>query len=894
MGSINDKGRSAFRDFNTDGVPASGAHEPAKPEIRDAWEATDAALTAIATVIATGKAYATKALMDADLTPAAGTLAAVYNDSDDALNGFYVKSGGTGTGSWLTTNIGFPASFAGDLSALIAEVALKAYTSDLTAPTGASIVRYLRSSTAVARTVESRLRDTASAKDFGAIGDGANHPLSGVTSLGGVNTTGWTLTQWQTVYPHATALSNELDWCAIQAGLNWLRDNGGGTLELPPGSYTTNRSLTITTANLGMRGHWRATAIKATGNFDTISVIGTQSVNLYANNIENIYFDESGKTGGRWIYALWYSESVMRGLTGDNLYDGIVVDQFNNILLDRIVTQGFRAHGSARIKLLGGVSSSPAHTSDVAVLRDVGMGGSAPTASTPTVTDMHGIIIDGWVNTVTIQKSYAVCIEGYGYWLRNSIGAPLGPGYTTLQGIEADFCAATAVYLQAGGNCHIIDPQLEDCWASAGIVIGSAFTQVDIKGGQVNDNGWQGIAIDGTRVSVTGTHIYSNSISANSRGGTPGSRPGVQLQPNSRAVTLSGLVLGTPGQTSQSNGIWIESGADNFNVSTCLGEGMNLNGCVKNDAGVGPTKVVDVNTSLASGDCYSYDKATHTFTWTFGGRTLTMSPTDTVYSSGNLTAPFIKADGAAYFTVSSGAVLLSYDANDYTSYTRSSNTLQDVIAGTTRSTLTSSGLTIDGNVIASGGCQFNGATIAGVLQPSADNSVPLGTGSLRWSVVYAGTGTINTSDEREKTWRGALTVDELAAARDIAQTIGIFQFNDAIALKGPDGARLHTGVKAQQTISIMESHGLDPMRYGFVCYDQWDATEGVDEVEAVPGQPEILDEDGNVTQQAVAPIAWSPAIPARAAGDRYGIRPDELAMFLTAAQEQRIAALEAA
>jgi hypothetical protein len=38
----------------------------------------------------------------------------------------------------------------------------------------------------------------------------------------------------------------------------------------------------------------------------------------------------------------------------------------------------------------------------------------------------------------------------------------------------------------------------------------------------------------------------------------------------------------------------------------------------------------------------------------------------------------------------------------------------------------------------------------GVVRPGADNTQSLGAASYRWSVVYAGTGTINTSDEREK------------------------------------------------------------------------------------------------------------------------------------------------
>ena len=55
--------------------------------------------------------------------------------------------------------------------------------------------------------------------NFGAIGDGASHPLSSVTSYLGIPTSNWTLTQWQAVFPFATALSNELNWCAFSAAV---------------------------------------------------------------------------------------------------------------------------------------------------------------------------------------------------------------------------------------------------------------------------------------------------------------------------------------------------------------------------------------------------------------------------------------------------------------------------------------------------------------------------------------------------------------------------------------------------------------------------------------------------------------------------------------------------
>lgn len=185
--------------------------------------------------------------------------------------------------------------------------------------------------------------------------------------------------------------------------------------------------------------------------------------------------------------------------------------------------------------------------------------------------------------------------------------------------------------------------------------------------------------------------------------------------------------------------------------------------------------------------------------------------------------------------------------------------------------------------------------VAGVnyVRAGADNSYPMGQASFRWSIIYAASGTINTSDEREKTWRGAATVPELAAAKRIIGELGFFQWNDSIVEKGAANARYHFGVRAQQVWAIMADEGLiDPLgstadptsKYAFLCWDRWDDhLESRDIIDAETGQP-----TGETETVLTMP-----------AGDRFGIRPDQLALFLIAAQqamiddhEARLAALE--
>lgn len=160
--------------------------------------------------------------------------------------------------------------------------------------------------------------------------------------------------------------------------------------------------------------------------------------------------------------------------------------------------------------------------------------------------------------------------------------------------------------------------------------------------------------------------------------------------------------------------------------------------------------------------------------------------------------------------------------------------------------------------------------------PGVDNARTLGKAANRWSEVFAANGTINTSDAREKTAPRDLTDAELAAATDLARLPSIFQWLHAIEEKGDD-ARLHCSPTVQAVMRVMKKHGLDPFRYGFVCYDEWDET------------PEVKDEEsGEVTQEY------------RPAGDRYSLRPSELAHFVMRGLahrqdelEQRLRALEA-
>lgn len=158
------------------------------------------------------------------------------------------------------------------------------------------------------------------------------------------------------------------------------------------------------------------------------------------------------------------------------------------------------------------------------------------------------------------------------------------------------------------------------------------------------------------------------------------------------------------------------------------------------------------------------------------------------------------------------------------------------------------------------GSHSSGIHVAGTpaFSPTPDNAITLGTASFRWSVVYAGTGTINTSDERDKQQIQPLDEKEKLIAHALKRMVRKFKFNDAVILKG-DGARWHFGFIAQEVQELFAEYGLNAFDYGVLCYDEWEA------------EPAEFDAEGNMIHEG------------HPAGNRYGVRENEIyALILSA------------
>lgn len=177
-----------------------------------------------------------------------------------------------------------------------------------------------------------------------------------------------------------------------------------------------------------------------------------------------------------------------------------------------------------------------------------------------------------------------------------------------------------------------------------------------------------------------------------------------------------------------------------------------------------------------------------------------------------------------------------------------------------------------------------------VVRPVTDNAVTLGGASNRWSVVYAGTGSINTSDAREKTKVASLTERELAAAKQLSKEIGAFKFLTSVDAKGDD-ARIHIGMTVQRAIEVMLEHDLDPFAYAFICYDEWEAEDHPAQYVTEERNTGFFDTSGKaITETITTEVKPAYTTPA---GNRYGFRVDQLNLFIASGLAARLDDLEA-
>lgn len=200
----------------------------------------------------------------------------------------------------------------------------------------------------VPRTLNQKLSDWVNAKDFGVIGTGVSTPLSGVTSYGLYNTSGWTLPQWQAVFPFATALTNQMDWCALQMAIN-AAIAGGKKLFIPAGTYVIDQPLMAFVFKAGLFSFFslHIEGEKSTWDYNVPAAIISPTFNnspaLAVQNGRGVTLKSLVFLGTNNLYGQWGGGSnfnLLMTITSFNLnasqdtqhgpYCAVAVDPFTN------------------------------------------------------------------------------------------------------------------------------------------------------------------------------------------------------------------------------------------------------------------------------------------------------------------------------------------------------------------------------------------------------------------------------------------------------------------------------------------------------------------------------------------------------------------------------------
>lgn len=726
---------------------------------------------------------------------------------------------------------------------------------------------------AVFRTFQDKMRDVVSVKDFGAIGDGQYHPLSERFA---------TLAAAQFAYPNVPlqSLEEAIDGVALMAAIKALGSRGGGVVlvhnmtlvvhipdSMIDNSTTNHRQCAVRhdESNVIIRGSgWMSSAIKcysSAGKYGPIEMIKLPLENgitkITGSGIEDICLDGSatgfagqpdpdGDEASLLLTAgLGYCRFNNLRIINGKAYGialengGYLYNTITNILIDNI--------GQDAIDMKDNGAISVGNT-------------------------LKNVVITNWGLMVNAAEPYAgIDVMGIGWHIDDIKISKFGAQGSPNVGVRFKQGNPSYDRGMAGDQSTLSNFRIEQTGQTVTGFIGVHIkaSRVVVNTGHVINSTGYGVIVEQPAATVMGVQCTSTNGDATTIGFYARQKTSNDsLYPGADGTRFIGCVangFGT-GFTSYSPNVKFTEG----HIVSCptpfalLGASATGN-CVTNNEFDNVTNAPSITSS-----------STHQI---FGNKGL-----DTVASLPNYTTPFgtilnllgptriaLWSNGAEQVRVDGVADAVNRlhmrgaTTGSYTRlYANGSDTdipFQIASQGAGYMRLTAPTIYFDGTVAA----------------PYSDNVTSLGSGSKRFTQVFAVNTAISSSDATLKTAVSPLSAAEIATAQQLARELGTFKWLDSVAEKGADNARLHAGMTVQRAIEIFQANGLDPMRYGIICFDQWDA------------EPAIIDVDDDGVPFEV--------FPARPAGQLYSFRYEELLAFivrgLAASDDSKQAAIDA-
>jgi len=184
------------------------------------------------------------------------------------------------------------------------------------------------------------------------------------------------------------------------------------------------------------------------------------------------------------------------------------------------------------------------------------------------------------------------------------------------------------------------------------------------------------------------------------------------------------------------------------------------------------------------------------------------------------------------------------------------------------------------------------------IAPAVTLASNVGSATNVWNNIFTQNAVTVVSDRNYKDFITEIPDDVL----DVWGTVGFSQWklNSAIAIKGPEDARFHVGIVAQDIKEAFEKAGMDATEYGFLIYESWDAQEEILETwptqyQVTPATPNYYDEEGNLLQAAqpessvvIEEAGVRVVQAAREAGEIWMVRMEECLAIEAAFQRRAI------
>lgn len=465
------------------------------------------------------------------------------------------------------------------------------------------------------------------------------------------------------------------DTTALQAAL----DTGRAVYLTRGKTYLYNINLVITANHQYFGGEG---ILKPVGNFNTVIVAGgCVGVTL------DLIFSSSGHTGGYAVAILNANRVRIRKLHGLDIFGGLYVEKCNVCMVEWMWAicrgPGIKWYGNGTKR------------SDILSLNRtyIGMYGAGE----------YGLDWDGNCHTLILNEFGIVNSGGTskGIRVRNTSGAT-APAIGRFNMLQLDYMSGDAVDFQVPiSDIDFISPYIFGSTGGSGVKIaaGTNTGEVRINGGKIRANSRYGVEnLSAGAVYLDGAiDTFSNTLGP-FLGDVRTVTPRLHID-DSYYATMSGA---NPLLGFDANDFIAYDRAGNslnFNIGTNV---ASLTATVFSHVAkvAAPTFEMDATGSLAlsvgsvvlgfdANDYLGYSRSGNTLIMVIGGTTR-FSVTSALFDTSlTFRSPRLEIDGNAYLTVSTGSVIVGFDANDYLSYDRALNQLNLVIGGVGRLTASS-------------------------------------------------------------------------------------------------------------------------------------------------------------------------------------------------------------